>query len=93
MDHNSYLHENLSVCHVNCQSLFAHLDEFRLYFLSRNYHAICMSETWLRPEVHDDMVRLEGYTLLRNDRLERMGGSGDLCTKYYECNYRGVLTE
>src|SRR5580765_4947374 len=40
--------DNLRVCHVNCQSLFAHLDEFRYYFHFHFFHVICMSETWLK---------------------------------------------
>lgn len=67
-------HEHLRVCHVNCQSLYAHLDEFRLFFQNSGYHIVCMSETWLRPAISDDMVRLPGYTLFRCDRIGRAGG-------------------
>lgn len=69
----SYIRKNLYVCHVNAQSLCAHLDEFRHYFSGARYHIIGVSETWLRPEITDDMVELQGYTLLRNDRRDRVG--------------------
>lgn len=55
--------EDLSICHVNCQSLYAHIDEFRLFFGKKKYDIICMSETWLRPGITDAMVRLPGYCL------------------------------
>ncbi|RLU22413.1 hypothetical protein DMN91_004691, partial [Ooceraea biroi] len=64
----------LKLCHVNCQSLYAHFDEFVHFFRSKDFHVICMSETWLRPMISDSMVKLPGYTLYRCDRPDRMGG-------------------
>ncbi|XP_011860079.1 PREDICTED: RNA-directed DNA polymerase from mobile element jockey-like [Vollenhovia emeryi] len=66
--------DNLKVCHVNCQFLVAHLDEFRTFFRYSGYHIICLSETWLRPEVTNDFVNLDGYQLHRWDRVGRGGG-------------------
>jgi len=67
-------HDSLRICHVNCQSLLAHLDEFRCFFANSGYHAICMSETWLKPTISDLMVALPGYHLLRRDRCGKSGG-------------------
>lgn len=64
----------LRACHVNCQSLMAHLDEFRLFFTNSKYDIICLSETWLKPTILDQIVELPGYQLLRCDRIGRMGG-------------------
>ena len=66
--------DNLKVCHVNCQSLFAHIDEFRSHFMSSRYHIICLSETWLKPLMSDQMVDFHGYQLFRRDRIGRNGG-------------------
>lgn len=66
--------DDLRICHVNCQSLYAHYDEFADYFSAADFHIICLSETWLRPAISDDMVHLAGYTLYRCDRQGRMGG-------------------
>lgn len=74
MEKSTIYSDGLKMCHVNCQSLMAHLDEFRLYFMSEDYHIICMSETWLRPAVADAMVVLPGYALHRYDREGRLGG-------------------
>src|SRR5215469_525997 len=72
----------LSVCHVNAQSLFAHLDEFRSFFEDSGYHIICVSETWLKPSISDNMVALRGYHIIRQDRTCRGGGGVAL----YLCN-------
>lgn len=66
--------EDLRICHGNTQSLLAHFDEFRLYFLNENYHIICLSETWLKPSMSMDMVSLPGCSLFRHDRIGRGGG-------------------
>jgi len=68
--------ENIRICHVNCQSLTHHLDEFRLYFSSNYYHVICISETWLLPSISDDFVALPGYRLVRCDRTGEKRGGG-----------------
>jgi len=69
-------HKNIRICHVNCQSLTCHLDEFRLYFSSNHYDVICISESWLLPSISDDYVALPGYRLVRCDRIgcRRDGG-------------------
>ncbi|XP_024870342.1 uncharacterized protein LOC112453688 [Temnothorax curvispinosus] len=68
------LPEFLRICHVNCQSLTAHLDEFRDYFGDSGFHVICLSETWLRPAFSDSFVSLRGYQIFRCDRQGRCGG-------------------
>ena len=61
---------------MNCQSLNAHFDEFRQFFIKSDYHVICLSETWLRPGVFvsDAMMCLPGYILFRINREGRHGG-------------------
>ena len=66
--------EHLRVCHVNCQSLFAHIDQFRDFFSNHFFHVICLSETWLKPGITDAMVHLSSYILIRCDRLGKNGG-------------------
>lgn len=65
---------NLSICHVNCQSLLAHFDEFRDFFSRNFYHIIALSETWLKPHVNDTVVSLSDHGLIRWDRLGKAGG-------------------
>lgn len=65
---------SILICHVNCQSLYAHFDEFKLFFNNSRYHIICLSETWLKPNLPDSMINLSGYTLYRQDRVGKGGG-------------------
>ena len=35
---------------------------------------ICLTETWLSPDIDDNHIRLKGYSLARRDRQSRKGG-------------------
>lgn len=39
-----------------------------------SYHIIYISETWLKPTITDELVKLENYYLIRNDRRLAKGG-------------------
>jgi len=66
--------ESLNICHINCQSLMAHFDEFRAYFEGSKYHVICLSETWLKTSISDSLVSLHGYQVFRCNRMGKNGG-------------------
>lgn len=66
--------ENISICHVNAQSLRAHFIEFKDFFNIGFYDVIAVSETWLSPNVTSNLVELDDYNLFRNDRNTRRGG-------------------
>lgn len=82
----------LKVCHVNCQLLCAHLDEFKIFFGFSDYHLIFLSETWLKPEMPDRMIELRGFSIFRRDRI---GGGGSvwlfILEIYYEQPYLPTL--
>lgn len=81
----------LRACHVNCQSLMAHLDDFWLFFTNSKYDIICFSETWLKPAVLDNIVELLGYQLFRCDRIGKIGG-GVACYIANALNYKILKT-
>lgn len=66
----------LLLAHVNVQSLLAstHLTDFKELFREFPCNIICISESWLSPDIPDDMVGLDDYVIFRNDRIGRMGG-------------------
>jgi hypothetical protein len=64
----------LKISHVNAQSLGCHIDEFRNIFASGQCDVVLVCETWLKPFASSRGVDMEGYTLLRNDRLHKNGG-------------------
>lgn len=67
---------DIKICHVNCQSLYGHWEEFKLFFENSDYRVICISESWLKGKIiTDDMIKLNNYKVFRNDR-ERCGAGG-----------------
>lgn len=66
----------LTCAHINARSLLASFDIFKDYFCVNSFDLVAVSETWLTGAVPTDLVLLEGYTLLRRDRLDgrRAGG-------------------
>ncbi|XP_039301284.1 uncharacterized protein LOC120356408 [Nilaparvata lugens] len=64
----------LKIAHVNAQSLLCHIDEFRHVFGGQDCDVVLVSESWLKPDVSNRLVELDGYVLLRNDRLHKNGG-------------------
>lgn len=65
---------SLHICHVNAQSVFAHLDEFRCHFGKGEHHIIAVSETWFKEYMSNEVLSLDGYDLLHRDRNGRGGG-------------------
>lgn len=60
--------------HCNVQSLSAHFDEFQALFSDLTFDAILVSETWLKPSLSSNIFLIPGYTLIRNDRINKRGG-------------------
>uniref|UniRef100_A0A8D9AWN4 Endonuclease/exonuclease/phosphatase domain-containing protein n=1 Tax=Cacopsylla melanoneura TaxID=428564 RepID=A0A8D9AWN4_9HEMI len=62
------------VAHINAQSLLSHHAYLLATFGNRTFHAILVSETWLKPSLPDVVVSIPGYNLVRNDRLHSGAG-------------------
>lgn len=62
------------VCHINAESLVAHMDDVADIFYDRAIHAVLVSETFLKPELPDSAFSLNGYNIFRNDRVGKGGG-------------------
>jgi hypothetical protein len=60
--------------HMNAQSVARHHHEITSSFSGVDIHALLVSESWLKPTLPSSLFLLPGYTLLRNDRVERRGG-------------------
>jgi exonuclease III len=52
----------------------AKVDELALVLGNHNPDIICITETWLKNKIPDDVVQIHNYTLLRRDRKEREHG-------------------
>ncbi|KAL1447518.1 hypothetical protein WDU94_010887 [Cyamophila willieti] len=62
------------VAHINAQSLTSHHAYLLATFGNRNFHAILVSETWLKSSLPDVLVSIPGYNFVRNDRSYSGGG-------------------
>ena len=66
----------LKICHINSQSLGGgKIDEFRNIFEESGVDIVCVSETWFKPDMPDNLYQLKGYKILRADRISHAGGA------------------
>lgn len=59
---------NLSVLHINAQSLKKHHTEVLNLLSDVTADILLLSETWLKSSISSGIVSVPGYTLFRNDR-------------------------
>lgn len=64
----------LQFVHINARSVFHKLDTLRYEFLRKSIDILGVSETWLNPQINNDMISIPGFDLLRNDRSYGRGG-------------------
>jgi hypothetical protein len=56
----------MAMIHINAQSLRNKVDELELE--SEGFDIVAITETWLKPEITADDVKLPGYNMFRRDR-------------------------
>lgn len=71
----------LNICHINAGSISPKIDEFREIFQESKAHIVVVSETWFKSYTSNKAVEVDGYYLLRNDRLFRKSGGVAVCVK------------
>ena len=59
---------------LNVQSIATKLDDILLLLREQRLDVLCLTETWLTPDVLDKFLAFPGYGLLRRDRDGRRGG-------------------
>lgn len=69
----------LKGCHLNIQSIVPNINELQISILNTNMDFISVSETWLRSEMNEYAVEIEGYNLFRKDRNNAKAGYGGVC--------------
>lgn len=67
---------SLNIAHINVRSLTANFNQFQDCILNSNYHIIGVSESWLHAGISSDVVSMNDYIFVRQDRLVRGGGVG-----------------
>ena len=65
--------KKLSILHINAQSIRHKMDAFRAE--SAGYDIICVTETWLNPNIDNDTISMDGFhNPFRKDRNDSHGG-------------------
>ncbi|MEL7309267.1 MAG: endonuclease/exonuclease/phosphatase family protein, partial [Pseudomonadota bacterium] len=59
---------------MNARSIVRKLDELSLLIATTSPSVIIVCESWLHPGISDDSLSLQGFNLLRCDRIDRVGG-------------------
>ena len=60
--------KGLKIVHLNIRSLFKKLDQLRLILMHQPVDILAITETWLNPKIHDNMIKINGYSAHRLDR-------------------------
>ena len=66
---------NLTMEHINAQSLQSNFDEIKLMTENRDIDILCVCETWLHSITPDAYVDIHNYNIFRNDK----GRGGGVC--------------
>lgn len=75
---SAFVKDKLSICGMNSQSICAKkmckIDELRNIAMFSGVDIMCVCESWLKNEISDDTLKIDGYNIVRNDRKNRIGG-------------------
>ena len=66
--------KGLHFVHLNVRSILYKISELRLLFSKNKISIIAITETWLNSSINDEEVCIEGYCILRRDRVFGQGG-------------------
>ena len=64
----------LKISQLNTRSILPKIDSLRLLMKDNPYDVFSVSETWLKPSISDAEISLPGYSVVRMDRCEKIGG-------------------
>ena len=68
--------DHIVIKHINAQSLIPKLDEIKLLIENEDLDILCISETWLQPNILNDLISIKNYNVFRNDNPLNSRGSG-----------------
>ena len=63
-----------TVLSANVRTIASKFDEIQQIAELKNANGICITETWLSPNVSDAAVSIPGYNLFRKDWTNKTGG-------------------
>ena len=72
----SFTENGLNICHLNIHHVLPKLSELR-YFLTQkqcNVDILCLCETFLSNSIQSRELSVEGFNIIRRDRINKIGG-------------------
>ena len=79
--------DSLIILLWNVRSLIKNLAEFQKLIDDLKPHLICLTETWLKPNIRN--LKFKNFDILRNDRLNINGGGVAILIRK-ELNYKAI---
>ena len=73
-DYNFCNHSHFSILYFNSRSLLPKIDELRALCSAYHPSVVCLTETWLCPDVQDNELLIPNYTIVWLDRNRHGGG-------------------
>ena len=67
--------DHIVIKHINAQSLIPKLDKIKLLIENEDLDILCVSETWLQPNILDALISIKNYNIFRNDNPLNSRGS------------------
>ena len=68
--------DHIVIKHINAQSLIPKWDVIKLLIENEELDILCISETWLQPNILDDLISIKNYNVFRNGNPLNSRGSG-----------------
>lgn len=66
--HELNLIKGFKTVHLNIRSLVRKIELLRFVLINVDLDLICLTESWLKPDLASDLFMLDGFSLERNDR-------------------------
>lgn len=73
--------KGLLILHLNVRSLINKVELIRQILEDEKIDALCLTESWLTSYISDDLIKVDGYKILRKDRVNELGKrkGGEIC--------------
>ena len=78
IDHNVF-GRGLVMVSLNINSLFAHIDELRVYMNTSKIDVLTINETKLDSTIQNSEIYLSGFEIIRKDRKVNGRNGGGVC--------------
>ena len=75
----------MRLAHLNVRSLVPSLDDVNILLEDNDIDILCITETWLQPDLDSRFLIFPGYKIVRADRPARDGSNvrgGGICILY-----------